>query len=187
MGSEGMPREPLDERRLDERLPSVTCAGGSIEASGELGLLAAELDRERFHEQRNVAAPLVESGRVDADGKTREQVGLQLRRIAVRQRQNTQVRALHASIAQPLVLAVAIERAQEVGLLGCGQLADLVEQQRTAIRLPDQTRSLRTAGVGIILYVSEQLRIDQPRRQRRRVAADEGASPASRGQMDCAR
>ena len=55
---------------------------------------------------------------------------------AVRGRDQPKVGATCAGLTEALVLPVAIEEAKEVALQGVRELADLVEEQRSALGLP---------------------------------------------------
>ena len=61
----------------------------------------------------------------------------------------------------------ALEHAQQLGLQRGRRVADLVEQQRAAVRLLEEPRSrLHRAGEGAAL-VAEELGLEQPRRRAR--------------------
>ena len=114
--------------------------------------------------------------------------------IAIRRRDQPEVRAPRDALAEPLVLAVGVEHAQEVRLQLDRELADLVEEQAPAVGLADEAAPLRHAGVRVVLRVAEELGVDEPataasRRCARRTAGGraprDGAPRAPRAPCRC--
>src|SRR4029078_4900246 len=71
------------------------------------------------------------------------------------------------------------ERAQELGLHGLGQLADLVEEQRAAVGLGEQAAARRRRAGERARRVAEQLAVGELVGDGRAVDRDERAGPAA--------
>ena len=93
---------------------------------------------------------------------------------AVGRGDDPRVDAARQVLADPPDLAV-LEHAQQLGLGARRQLADLVEEQRAAVRLLEQPGALGDRAGERAAGVAEQLRLDQLVGERRAV---EGAEPA---------
>src|SRR3954470_18540113 len=65
-----------------------------------------------------------------------------------------------------------------------GELADLVEKQRRAVRFPDESGAFGDAGVRVIFHVTEELGVDDAFRHGGGVARDEWPARARRERVD---
>jgi hypothetical protein len=104
--------------------------------------------------------------------------------IAIRGRDEPEIRASRDAFAETLVFAIAIEHTKEVRLQLDGQLADLVEEEAATIGLADEATPLRHAGVRIILRVAKKLRVDEAGRKCGRIARDELLEATRREMMN---
>jgi hypothetical protein len=57
-----------------------------------------------------------------------------------------------------------------------GELADFVKEERPAIGLAHQSLPLGHPRIRVVPHVPEELRVNDPRRERGRIAGDEGTS-----------
>ncbi|MFT3776270.1 MAG: hypothetical protein QM820_63810 [Minicystis sp.] len=145
-----------------------------------LGDAAEELADEEGH----VLAARGEGRYGEAQGEARGEVVLQLVDAAVGGGDDAEIDLAAAGLAEAVVLAAAIEDAEEVRLQALGQLADLVEEERGAVGLADEALALGRAGVGVVLDVAEQLGVEQALGEGGRVAGHERAATARREAVD---
>src|SRR5690606_30634225 len=104
-------------------------------------------------QERYVLATLGERRQLHARGEPREEVVLERGGIAVRGRDEPEVRAPLRRVSEALILAVRVEHAEQMRLELRRELADLVEEQGPAIGLADEPRALRHARVRVVLGV----------------------------------
>ena len=159
-----------DERRrdVDLRTPSDVVAH---EARREPGVLLRLLEDEGAKQERHVLHAHGERGGLDDVGEPPEKVVLDDGEIPVRGRDDEDIGRLRLRLALAGVLA--LERAEEPRLHLDRQLADLVEEERAASCLADETGTLGHPGVGVARSVPEENRIGQARGKRRCVVRDE--------------
>src|SRR5689334_3034178 len=98
-------------------------------------------------DERNVFTPRCERRNGDAQREAREHVVLQRRRIPIRRTDEANVRAQRLRFTEALILTATIEHAQEMCLELLGELADLVEEERAAVRFADEAGTLGHSGV----------------------------------------
>ena len=129
--------------------------------------IAAELLDEMARQHRDVGAALAQ--RRDGDREHRQpevQVLAELARgdtrleLSIRRRHDAGVDVQRAGAADPLEL-LRFERAQDLGLQPERQIADLVEEQRAAVRHLEPARLAADGAGKCALLVAEQLGLEQ--------------------------
>src|SRR5207249_8448713 len=110
-------------------------------------------------------------------------VGARRRQVAVRRGDDPHVDLHRLAAAHALELAL-LEHTQELHLRLRGQLPDLVQEDRPAVReLEAAGPAFRGAGEGALL-VAEELALDEPARQGRAVHLDQRSLPATAPRVD---
>jgi len=153
-------------------------------------VVAADLLEERMGQLGDVLAPPAQRRHPDGDDVEPEveilaeaAPGGQLAQIAVAGRQHAHVDPHRARAADAHELPL-LQHAQELRLRAEVHLADLVEQERAAVRqLELAALALVRPGEGALL-VAEQLALDERLGNRRAVERDERAGPARRVVVD---
>src|SRR5207245_7075124 len=100
-----------------------------------------------------------------------------LLQVPVRRRHQPHVHLLGLRVAQALELAL-LERAQELGLQLEGNIADFIQKQRPLVGQLEPSDLLRDRSREGAAFVSEQLALKEPGRNRPAVKLDEGTSLA---------
>ena len=149
-----------------------------------------EFLREVLHERRNVVRPLAQRRIEDREHveaiveiAAELLVGDHLREIAVGRRHEPDVDADGAVAAQPLELLL-LQHAQEFRLQLERNVADFVEEQRAAVRELEAADLLRDGARERAFLVSEQLALEQARRNRGAVQLDERPRSAAAQVVD---
>ncbi len=157
------------------------------EPPGDLRAPRRRGEKQMSREQRHVLDARGQRRDLDERREARQEVVLQRGRVAVGRADEAKGRPAGRGLAESLVFAAAIEHPEEVRLLLDGELADLVEEQRASVGLAYEPGPLGHAGVGVVLRVAEELRVDERGRERRRVAGHERPRRGTRQRVDRAR
>jgi hypothetical protein len=157
---------------------------------GQRGGIAAELDPEGPGEQRDVAVAPPQRRELDAaDRQAIEQVVAKLLlldllvEIATGRRDDPHIDPHRAARADPPDLG-ALERAQQLGLQRHVELADLVDQQRAAVRELEHALAQRYRAGERAALVTEQVGLHELRRSRRAIEHHERPARARAELMD---
>src|ERR1700730_10483197 len=163
------------------RVAEEALHGGGAQPQ-DAALSLREPGQEVLSQERNVLATLAERwqrhrNHVEAIEEIFAEAALvdHLREIAVRGGDDTCVDGDGLCRADGPDLA-ALERAQELGLQARRHLADLVEQERPAMRFLEQPLLVRGRSREGPLDVAEELRLEERLGERRAVDGDEGAA-----------
>ena len=147
-----MLHETSEEIRREAGLP-IRCKARQIGLRGDHPL------ENLARQQRDVRATLLKRWGVYPQLQARHKIGLEFLRRSVGRRDKPDVDLSGRGISEALILSAIIEHPQEMSLNLAGKLTELVQEQGAAICAPDQARTMRHAGVGVVLDVPEQLSI----------------------------
>ena len=190
-----------DHRALDDVLQLADVAGPVIRAERGHGRLtdpaerlpdlARGLARAVLGEERDVLGPLPQRRHPDREHvEPEEEVGAEpplahrFLQVPVRGRYHAGVRPQRLAAAHPLELAL-LQHAQQGDLDRRRQLAHLVEEDRAPGRQLEAAPPPLERARERPLLVAEQLRSDEPLRQRGAVDLHEGAPGPRRPRVDC--
>src|SRR5688572_26861442 len=135
----------------------------------KLARIAAELGPQRAREVRDVAASMTEWWQLDArNGKAMEEIVAEaterdlLVEIASRRREDAHV-DLNPAIAADAPDLEALDRAKELRLEREIEIADLVDEERSAVRLLEDTLANADRARERTALVPEELRLEETR------------------------